>query len=136
VAAGAWPGPWPARSSPGFVEAEVAGIFAHQFVVGTLGITSGAVPEAAAAISAAPTTFAFAVTLPALGGGIAGNVVESVAGNLGASRGVSIGAAVVASAGVGAVIGTFIPIPGVGTAAGALIGAGIGVIGYGLSKLF
>ncbi|MFI6504875.1 SpvB/TcaC N-terminal domain-containing protein [Nonomuraea typhae] len=120
---------------PGFAEAELAGIYAHSFTAGTLGVT-GPAAEVAAAISAAPTTFAFAVTLPALGGGIAGNVAESAAAGLGASRNVSIGAAVLAAAGTGAIIGTFIPIPGVGTAAGAAIGAAIGVIGYGLSKLF
>lgn len=121
---------------PGFVEAEMAAVYAHPFVVGTLGITTGPLPAVAEAIAAAPTTFAFAVTLPAIGGAIAGNVVESIATSAGASKEVSIGAAVVGAAGVGAVIGTFIPIPGVGTLAGAGIGAAIGVIGYGISKLF
>jgi RHS repeat-associated protein len=113
---------------PGFAEAEIVGLGAFPFVVGTLGITTGSLPATAAAISAAPTTFAFAVTLPALGGAVVGNYVESHGGGI-------VGA-VIASAAVGAVIGTFIPIPGVATAAGAVIGATIGVIGYGLSKLF
>ncbi|TMV44387.1 toxin [Paenibacillus mesophilus] len=121
---------------PGFVEAEIAGIFAHSFVVGTLGITSGPLPVVAEAISAAPTSFAASVTLPAFGGAVVGNIVESAVLENGGSRELSIGAAVLTAGGTGAVIGTFIPIPGVGTAAGALIGAGIGIIGYGISKLF
>jgi RHS repeat-associated protein len=120
---------------PGFAEAEVAGIYAHATVVGTLGITGGSLPGVAAAISAAPTTFAFAVTLPAIGGGIVGNAVESAASDAGWGKEASIGAAVIGAAATGALIGTFVPIPGVGTAAGAAIGAAIGVIGYGISKL-
>jgi hypothetical protein len=120
---------------PGFAEAEVAALFAHPFVVGTLGITTGSAPEIAAAVSAAPTTAAAAVTLPLFGGAIAGNFIESVMTDAGYGKGVSIGAAVAGAALVGAAIGTFIPIPGVGTAVGAAIGAAIGVIGYGLSKL-
>jgi hypothetical protein len=120
---------------PFFAEAEVVGIFAHSTVL-SLGFTSGAVPEIAAAISAAPTQFAAAVTLPAFAGAAVGNAVEQFAVNAGLSKEVSIGAAVASAAGVGAIIGTFIPIPGLGTAAGAAVGALIGVIGYGLSKLF
>ncbi|HVI47983.1 MAG TPA: SpvB/TcaC N-terminal domain-containing protein [Chitinophaga sp.] len=112
---------------PFFAEAEVVGIYAHPFVVGTLGITTGPAVGIAEAISAAPTTFAAAVTLPALGGAIVGNAVEEDLG---------IGGAVVAAAITGAIIGSFIPIPGVSTLAGAAIGACLGVIGYGLSKLF
>lgn len=121
---------------PGFAEAEVVGLFAHPFVVGTLGVTSGAAPEIAAAISAAPTTFAASVMLPLYGGAIAGNLVERAVSSAGGSAGLSIGTAVASAAATGAIIGTFIPVPGLGTAAGAAVGAAIGVIGYGLSKLF
>ncbi len=121
---------------PGFAEVEIAAVYAHPFVVGTLGIQSGALPAIAAEISAAPTTTAFAVALPALGGAVVGNVIERAVTSAGGSKELSIGAAVVGAAATGAIIGTFIPIPGVGTAVGAAIGAAIGVIGYGISKLF
>jgi RHS repeat-associated protein len=119
---------------PGFAEAELLGIFAAPLAA-QLGVT-GTLGEVAVAASAAPTTFAFAVTLPAVGGALAGSVVENAVAGLGASEEVSIGAAVLAAAGVGAIIGSFIPIPGLATLAGAAVGAVIGVIGYGLSKLF
>jgi len=121
---------------PGFVEAEVAGIYAHSFVVGSLGITSGTLPAVAEAISAAPTQFAASVTLPAIGGAIVGNIVESAVISGGGSKAAGIGTAIAAAALTGAAIGTLIPIPGVSTLAGALIGAAIGAIGYGISKLF
>ncbi|MCI0392945.1 MAG: FG-GAP-like repeat-containing protein [Acidobacteria bacterium] len=111
---------------PGFVEAEMAAVVAP-YAVASAGITNATVVGIADAAAAAPTTFAAAVTLPALGGAIVGNAVESEYG---------IGAAVASAAITGAVIGTFIPIPGVSTLAGAAIGAAIGVIGYGISKLF
>ncbi len=119
---------------PGFVEAEMAAVVAP-YAVASAGITNATVVGIADAAAAAPTTFAAAVTLPALGGAIAGNIVESEVSALTGSQEAGIGAAVVTAAGVGAVIGTFVPIPGVGTAAGAAIGAVIGVAGYGLSKL-
>jgi RHS repeat-associated protein len=121
---------------PGFVEAEIIAVYAHPFVVGTLGITSGSLPAIAEAISAAPTQFAASVTLPALGGAIVGNAIESAVVSQGGSKEAGIAAAVIGAAATGAVIGTFIPIPGVATLAGAAIGATLGVIGYGISKLF
>ncbi len=39
----------------------------------------------------------------------------------------SIGAGILAGAGTGALIGSFIPVPGVGTAAGVVVGAGVGL---------
>lgn len=121
---------------PGFAEAELIGVAAHPFIVGTLGITSGPLPAIAEAISAAPTTFAASVTAAAYSGAIVGNVVENAVISHGGSKELGIGAAVASAALVGAAVGTLIPIPGVGTAAGALIGAAAGVIGYGISKLF
>jgi len=103
-------------------------------VTGTLGITSGTAAEVAMAISQAPTQFAASVTLPALGGAVVGNVVESAVTEATGSKKLGVGAAVAGAAAAGAVIGTFIPIPGVGTAAGAAIGAAVGVIGYAISK--
>lgn len=40
----------------------------------------------------------------------------------------SIGSALLAGAGTGALVGSFIPIPGVGTAAGVVVGAGVGLV--------
>jgi len=119
----------------GFAEAEMAAV-AAPYVVGSLGITNAAVIETSFAIAAAPAQFAASVTASAYGGAIVGNYVENEVTALTGNKNVGMGAAVLAAAGTGALIGTFIPIPGVGTAAGALIGAGLGVIGYGISKLF
>ncbi|MFC9660068.1 SpvB/TcaC N-terminal domain-containing protein [Nocardia sp. NPDC127606] len=119
----------------GFAEAEVVGIFAHSFVTGTLGITSGPIAATAEAVSAAPTSFAITITAAAYGGAMVGNTVESLARSGGVSAEMSIGAAVIGAAATGAVIGTLIPIPAVGPLAGALIGGAAGAIGYGLSKL-
>ncbi|MEU9559639.1 SpvB/TcaC N-terminal domain-containing protein [Streptomyces fumanus] len=119
---------------PGFGEAVLVGTYAESFVIGTLGYTSGALPAVASAISAAPATFAWAVTLPAMGGAAAGTAVEETLRGAGAGQAVSLGAAVAGAALMGAAIGTLVPIPGVSTAVGAGIGALIGVAGYALSK--
>jgi hypothetical protein len=119
---------------PGFVEAEAAAVTAP-YATGLLASAASSVglsvPASAygvaEAIAAAPTTFAAAVTLPAIGGAIVGNVVEKELG---------VGAAVASAAITGAVIGSFIPIPGLSTLAGAAVGAVIGLAGYGISKLF
>jgi len=47
-----------------------------------------------------------------------------------------VGAAVASAAITGAIIGSFIPIPGLSTLAGAAVGAVIGLSAYGISKLF
>jgi len=116
---------------PFFAELEDMAPFAGPMLAGAasyLGVSAPASAYAvAAAIEAAPTTFAAAVTLPAIGGAIVGNIVEKEYG---------LGAAIASSALVGAAIGTLIPVPGLSTLAGAGVGAAIGVIGYGISKLF
>ncbi|MFF5104379.1 SpvB/TcaC N-terminal domain-containing protein [Streptomyces sp. NPDC000134] len=119
---------------PGFGEAVLVGTFAESFVIGTLGVTSGALPAVASAVSAAPATFAWSVTLPAMGGAAAGTAVEETLREAGAGEAVSLGAAVAGAALMGAAIGTLVPVPGVSTAVGAGIGALIGVAGYALSK--
>ncbi|MEU6352029.1 SpvB/TcaC N-terminal domain-containing protein [Streptomyces sp. NPDC047072] len=121
---------------PGFAEATVAGTFAESFVVGTLGVTSGSLPGVASAISAAPTTFAWSVTLPAIGGAVVGNVIESGLRDAGVGENLSLGGAVAGAALTGAAIGTLVPIPGVSTAVGAAAGAVVGLIGFALSRWF
>jgi RHS repeat-associated protein len=119
---------------PGFVEAEASAV-AAPYATGLLASAASSVGVSlpastfatADAIAAAPTTFAAAVTLPAIGGAVVGNIVEKEYG---------VGAAVASAAITGAIIGSFIPIPGLSTLAGAAVGAAIGLIGYGISKLF
>ncbi len=54
-----------------------------------------------------------------------------------ASGGGGFFASVAAGAGTGALIGTFVPIPGVGTAVGAVVGAGVGIFTSGaIDSLF
>ncbi len=71
-------------------------------------------------------------------GAVVGNAAENVAKEFGASeemaQGVGFLAAVGAGAGVGALIGSVVPI--VGTGFGAVVGALAGLIGYGISKWF
>lgn len=53
------------------------------------------------------------------------------------SNGGGLAASVIAGAGTGAVVGSFIPVPGVGTAVGAVVGAGVGVFTSGaIDSLF
>ncbi|MFJ2256991.1 SpvB/TcaC N-terminal domain-containing protein [Streptomyces sp. NPDC087844] len=121
---------------PGFAEAAIAGTFMESFVIGTLGVTSGSLPAVASAISAAPTTFAWSVTLPAIGGAVVGNVIESGLRDAGAGEKLSLGGAVAGAALTGAAIGTLVPIPGVSTVVGAAAGAVVGVVGFALSRWF
>jgi RHS repeat-associated protein len=118
---------------PGLVEAESVAVVAP-YVTGLLARAASSVGVSlpasafgvAEAIAAAPT-FVAAVTLPAIGGAVVGNVVEKKLG---------IGAAIASAAITGAISGSFIPIPGLSTLAGAAVGAAIGLAGYGISKLF
>lgn len=119
---------------PGFAEAEAAAVaapYAAAVLASGAASVGVSVPASALgvaeAIAAAPTAFAAAVTLPAIGGAVVGNIVESELG---------VGAAVASAAITGAIIGPFIPIPGLSTLAGAAVGAAIGLAGYGISKLF
>ncbi len=53
------------------------------------------------------------------------------------SNGGGFAASVIAGAATGAVVGSFIPVPGVGTAVGAVVGAGVGVFTSGaIDSLF
>ncbi len=46
-------------------------------------------------------------------------------------------ASVAAGAGMGALVGSFVPVPGVGTAVGAVVGAGVGIVASGaIDSLF
>jgi RHS repeat-associated protein len=116
---------------PFFAELEDVAPYAGPMLAGAatyLGVSAPAsVYAVTAAIEAAPTAFAAAVTMPAIGGALVGNVVEERYG---------VGAAVASAAITGAIIGSFIPIPGLSTLAGAAVGAAIGLAGYGISKLF
>ena len=116
---------------PFFAELEDVAPFAGPMLAAAASYLGASAPASAyavtTAIEAAPTAFAAAVTMPAIGGAIVGNVVEERYG---------VGAAVASAAITGAIIGSFIPIPGLSTLAGAAVGAAIGLAGYGISKLF
>ena len=117
---------------PGFAEAEMAAVsapYATAVLANSAASVGVTIPASAfgvaEAIAAAPMAFAAAVTLPAIGGAVVGNIVESELG---------VGAAMASAAITGAIIGSFIPIPGLSTLAGAVVGAAIGLAGYGISK--
>lgn len=92
----------------------------------------GGIDKAAGAMGGSPIPYA------ALGN-IGGNLIEGAVrdkmanGKKFKSQGEMAGAAAARGAGIGAAIGSFIPIPGIGTLAGAGIGAGIGAA-YGTIK--
>jgi RHS repeat-associated protein len=118
---------------PGFVEAEM-GAVAAPYVVGSLGISSPMVVNAAMAMAAAPTATAFTVVGSAVGGYVVGDMVEGfVSPRLGRVAGVASGTAAGALTGaaIGAAIGSIVPVlgTGVGAAVGAIVGGIAGFIG-------